>query len=589
MVLTKNINKMKKRFAFFIMTSLMCNSISAQRYFEANDIRYRVITDADESSTYGTVSVAKPEVGEYEDNIKIPNVVKESNDQYADAYKVISIDEKAFAGAKYLESVELPPTIETIGNAAFKKSSLKKIIIPAGNLTEIEESVFEETPLQSLEIPTTIIKIKKRAFAYCFDLEEITIGEGLTDLGQESFLCCYNLKRVSLPNSLRIIGDNCYQYCYRINKLILGSNLKSIGKCAFYRCMSLRHIELPDGLKEIGEDAFSHSGLIEIKIPESIREVKEGAFSCSMLRSVNLPQKLRTIEGAAFAGLYLNKSVNIPEGTNVAQDAFENTIFDFSTIQNEREKHLKNHQKDIVKEIISNNDIQISRGDGGDMDQDFLIIVKGLAYCPKIIPSNDNELGALCMCNDYCVAIGRGNDYSPQMKCEQLKDNLVIPDIIEIKDGLWKGKYIVSTMNILDYRDPSLKFRIKSVRFPVVLEYCQGEILVAANGTELSFKNSIKAKSREAEVGNSYKEEIKDVFRDINSFLDNPESLDKFKTSTSYTQEFLRLYNDARCWIYDKSMMPFYLNELNVDNSYIRNYVNELRKKLMNNITNLSR
>jgi len=580
---------MKKRFAFIVMTSFMCSSISAQRYFEANDIRYRVITDADEASTYGTVSVAKPEVGEYEDDIKIPNVVKESNDQYADAYKVISIDEKAFAGAKYLESVELPPTIETIGKEAFMKSSLKKIMIPVGNLTEIDESVFEETKLKSLEIPTTIKKIGNRAFANCFDLADVVVGEGLTDLGKESFMCCYSLESVSLPNSLRIINDDCFEYCYRVNKLTLGTNLKSIGNGAFYYCMSLRHVDLPEGLKEIGEGTFAKSGLVDIKIPESIREIKKNAFANSMLRSVSVPQRLRSIEKGAFYGLFLNNSINMPEGANVAQNAFDNTVFDAEALQNERKKYLKSHQKDIIKEIVTDKDIQISRGNGGEMGQEFLIIVKGIAYCPSIIPLNDNEIGTMCMCGDsYSVVIGRGGDsYGPQMKSEMLEGDVVIPDIIEIKDGLWKGKYVVSNMNVMDIRDPSYKFRIKSARFPVILEYSMGEILVGVNDTELSFKSNIKATSREAELGSRYKEDIENIFRDINSFLDNQESLNKFNTSTTYAQEFLRLYNDARCWMIGKNMMPFYLNELNADDSYTRNYVNELRKKLLANTKKL--
>lgn len=143
---------MKNRFAFFVLASFMCSTITAQRYFEANDIRYRVITDADEASTYGTVSVAKPEVGEYEDDIKIPNVVKESNDQYADAYKVIGIDEKAFSNMNNLKSVELPPTIESIGKDAFECSiGLKRVIIPVGNLTEISSGAFYRTGLVDIQ------------------------------------------------------------------------------------------------------------------------------------------------------------------------------------------------------------------------------------------------------------------------------------------------------------------------------------------------------------------------------------------------------------------------------------------------------
>lgn len=455
---------MKKRIVLMVLASLTCTGIYAQRYFEANDIRYKVITDADEASTYGTVSVAKPEAGEYMDDIKIPNVVKESDDQYADAYKVIGIDEDAFVGTEHLESVELPSSLETIGKGAFKNSSIKKIIIPVGNLSEIGESVFEETKLKSIQLPTTIKRIGDRAFAYCFDLVDVVLGEGLTDLGKESFKCCYNLKNVSLPNSLRLIGDDCFCFCYCINKLIMGPNIKRIGNYAFYVCMSLRHVDLPEGLKEIGKGAFAKSGLFDIKIPESIRIINESVFANSMLHSVLLSQSLRSIEDGAFLGLYLNEPVIIPKGTIVAQDAFEKTIYNASVVQSEKIKYLKSHQKELIKVSVNNEDIRITRGDAiANRLPKFLVIIKGIAYYFNIIPTNSNEYGAMGMCGiQFSTVEGRGESFLSYTHCE-LSGDIIIPDIIEIKDGMWKGKYIVTEVGeVMEGR------AVKSIRMPLL-------------------------------------------------------------------------------------------------------------------------
>ena len=54
---------MKKILFVFSLTLLLVNG-HAQRFFEVDDIRYRVILEADEAHTYGTVSVARPEFGE---------------------------------------------------------------------------------------------------------------------------------------------------------------------------------------------------------------------------------------------------------------------------------------------------------------------------------------------------------------------------------------------------------------------------------------------------------------------------------------------------------------------------------------------
>lgn len=448
-----------KKIAFIILVLFLCNSISAQRYFEANGIRYKVLTEADEASTFGTVSIAKPEVGEYEDDIVIPNVVKESEDQYADVYKVIGIEEQAFSESKYLHSVELPASIENIGKEAFKSSSLTKISIPTGNLTEIAESTFEDTKLISIKIPTTVKKINDRAFADCIFLAEVIIGEGVTDIGKEAFMNCYKIEKIVLPNSLRIIGDCCFIGCFRINSIVCGSNLKRIGRGTFYNCTSLRHIELPEGIKEIGPYAFGSSGLLDIEIPESLREIKEGVFANSMLRSVSLPQQLRIIGKYAFCGLYLNDSIKIPESVDVAQNAFENTSYDINKLQSEKKKFLNSHKKELIKVSLGNENIQIALG-----ERSFLLIInKNMVFSPITIPANDNEYGTMKMCGiDYRVVS------SEEIEIEKYGDligDIIIPDIVEIKDGSWKGKYIITAVG-------SMKncYNIKKLRLPITIE-----------------------------------------------------------------------------------------------------------------------
>ena len=457
---------MEKKIALFLLVSFMCSSISAQRYFEVSDIRFRVITEADEASTYGTVSVAKPEVGEYVGDIKIPNAVKESNDPYSDAYKVIGIDEKAFAESKYIESVELPASIEHVGREAFRRSSIKKIKIPVGNLTEIEEMVFEESKLESIEIPTTIKKINERAFAYCFDLAEVVIGEGIIDIGKEAFKNCYKIEKVSLPETIRFIRRGSFENCYRINNIVFGANLKSIGDDAFYNCLSLRHVELPEGIKEIGQRAFMQSGLLEIKVPESLMEIKKYVFANTMLRSVSLPQRLRLIEDGAFASLNLNKKVEIPTDAHIAQNAFYNTDFEFGKKQNDWKSFLRNHQKQLIKVAVKDDEVQIIR-DG----HDILLVVKGLAYCPSAIPLNSAEYGAMRMYgSSYSAVIGRGDEglgdaYGPKVRFEEIKGDVVIPDVIEIKDGLWKGEYLITEVGSMEQCRT-----IKKLRLPLTIE-----------------------------------------------------------------------------------------------------------------------
>ena len=256
---------------------------------------------------------------------------------------------------------------------------------------------------------------------------------------------CYKIEKVSLPKTIRLIGNNCFRHCYRINNIVLGGGLKSIGDYAFSNCMSLRHVELPEGIKQIGEGAFKESGLLEIKVPESLREIKNDVFANSMLRSVSLPQRLRLIEDRAFSGLNMNKKIEIPADANVSKDAFENTDFEFGKKQIDWKSFLRNHQKQIIKESVKDNEVQVIM-----CDYNVILVIKGIAYQPRVIPLNSEEYGTMRM---------YGSSY------EEIKGDVVIPDVIEIKDGLWKGEYFVTEVG-------SMKGcrTINKLRLPLTIE-----------------------------------------------------------------------------------------------------------------------
>ena len=457
---------MKKSVVIMFMALFVCNIINAQRYFETNDIRYRVITDADESSTYGTVSVAKPEVGGYEDDIVIPNVVKESNDQYADAYRVVGIDEEAFSDSKYLKSVSLPPSIEFIGDAAFQRSSLERITIPTGNLSKIGNWVFQETKIESIELPPMLKKLGANCFAYCYNLRSVKIGEGLEVIEEEAFKNCYSLETISFPKSLRILENDVFSGCFRLNKVDFFENLKSLGDYVFFNCKSLRNINLPEGIKVIGEGAFLNAGLEDITIPKSVREIGSSAFANTMVRKIIFcPGTRCRVESFAFSGLHLNGDVTLPHDALFAQNSFENTIFDEGKRLAKRQKFIESHNKSLMKIMVKEKDLKMVAGQ--IHGQTVLLIINGLPYEVTLLPIENNEYGILKVSGlSYSYVVGRGDEFwGPEMKKEEITGDVVIPDVIEILDGNFKGKYIVTAIG------PSKDCKeIGQLRLPLTLE-----------------------------------------------------------------------------------------------------------------------
>jgi len=389
------------------------------KYFEVNDIRYRVINEPDASSSVGTVSVAIPEFGEYEDDIVIPNVVKESKEEFSDAYKVIGIDAEAFGQTQHLKSVKLPASIEFIGEKAFWLSNLSSIEIPIGNLQTIPEQCFYNCiNLQKCDIPSTIKTIGRYAFHYCTSLRNLTLHEGTETIDNFAFSWCDNLNTVQLPNSLRIINDYAFEYCYRLEKVSLGSGLKRIGPWAFSKCVRLRSIEIPNGLREIGEGAFFYTGITYFSLPESIKEIPLGCFLRSFVREVIASSSIRRVGSSILSYCNIDK-ISLPETAEIDEQAFRDTTMNAHSIYLQYEAILKKRPSLLIKKVYSLEELDIS------MDNDHWsrveYTINGSTYTPIQLPSKQEQYGIL----------------------KVIKSNGEIPHIIEITGSDYPEKYFI--------------------------------------------------------------------------------------------------------------------------------------------------
>ena len=430
--------------------------LSAQAYFEVNGIRYRVIKEADEAHTYGTVSVAKPEFGEYEGNIIIPNVVKESEEQYADSYKVIEIDEKAFYGAEDLDSVILPVSLETIGDYAFCRSSLQSITIPTGKITKISEGAFTGTKIVSINIPSTVKRIEDAAFENCSELESVTFHDGLEYIDGEAFSGCIKLQSLSFPNTLKSIEDGAFFMCYRLNHVDVNENLKLIGGRAFAGCIRLRKLDLPVGLKEIYAEAFRYSGITEIIIPNTVSRIFRSCFGNSMLRNIQLPNKLKVLEMSAFDNCRLD-NVTLPATLSVDSSKLKNLLLGFHEKQIVREKKLKNNYSKLNRWTVKCSELDISvhptyrecYSDNG-YSGFFVFLINGIAFTPIQYPTSQEEYGVLAVVEGSVAT-----------------NSITIPDVIEVTEGHYVEKYIVCEIWCGAFYNQN----VKEVVLPSTLEY----------------------------------------------------------------------------------------------------------------------
>lgn len=190
-----------------------------------------------------------------------------------------SVPASTFDGRKSLVSINFPKTLNTIGNYAFRNTSIDEAIFPA-SLETIGGNGFSKT------------KIKNIKFAE---------GSKLKSLGGSVFSECDSLISVTFPLDAEIttIPSNTFSDCDNLSNINLPENITEISESAFRRTKNLSHIDLPGNLISIGRYAFNNSGLVSVVIPKYVNYVGYGAFShCENLQEVELSTSLHSIEAA---------------------------------------------------------------------------------------------------------------------------------------------------------------------------------------------------------------------------------------------------------------------------------------------------
>ena len=204
--------------------------------------------------------------------------------------------------------------ITYIGNEAFYgcRSSSLTIDLP-GSLNSIGNLAFYQFGAKSVTIPDGVKYMGTEAFKNS-RLESITLSDKLEDIPNNIFEDSYYLKKVVFPSELKTIGDSAFKNCFGLESVVLPEGLTCIGEYAFaccgaydlyhwdFECSSFKSVILPSTLKTIGKGAFKFCQSLEsITIPDSVMRIQESTFtSCYRLTSVTVSANINSIEDAAF-------------------------------------------------------------------------------------------------------------------------------------------------------------------------------------------------------------------------------------------------------------------------------------------------
>ncbi|BCP64767.1 hypothetical protein SUT503_18250 [Streptococcus parasuis] len=226
-----------------------------------------------------------------------------------------------FMGA-HIESLDLPATIEEIGNFAFSYSALEKITLP-GSIKEIGNAAFYRTNLENIDIPDSVIEIGALAFAESSRLKQAKLSASMKYVPASMFTAT-SLSSIEIPTGVERIDGEAFSNT-KLRQVNLPETLKEIGGYAF-STTPLTSISFPSSLEKIGDGAFWKTSLVKVTIPDSLKELGSGVFSeIAALKEAHVAKDF--VGGnATFSGSSILEKVTFEEGrTAIPREFLANT------------------------------------------------------------------------------------------------------------------------------------------------------------------------------------------------------------------------------------------------------------------------
>jgi hypothetical protein len=202
------------------------------------------------------------------------------------------------------------------------------VIIPSG-VTAIGNDGFSYSSIDSVTIPSSVLRIGDRAFERARYLSAVITPNSVTALGRDAFRDAEGLISATLGTGITAILPNTFRNARALTSITIPNSVTEIGSSAFAETLALTSITIPNSVTRIGDNAFTYPysgyGLTSITIPNSVTELGEGSFrGASMLTSVTLGNGISTIRANTFYGASSLTSITIPNSvTEIASNAFQ--------------------------------------------------------------------------------------------------------------------------------------------------------------------------------------------------------------------------------------------------------------------------
>ena len=249
--------------------------------------------------------------------------------------------------------VQIPPTVEYIGDNAFSFGNMEKVNLPSG-LKYIGSHAFYSNNLREIKIPNSVTYIGTTAFnnnnvtsedekwIYKRDSSKPNNIDYSTLIGYAGG----NKQNLVIPPKkngipLKQIGNSCFSYLSLYGNIKIPSTVTYIGANSF-ACNSIQNVDNGDGkwsgpyvYKRFSNGKIDYSTLLtytdsyteDVTLPNNIKHLSDYAFYYSYIRHVNLPEGLETIGNSCFTICRLEGEIVIPSTVrSIGYSAFPKEI-----------------------------------------------------------------------------------------------------------------------------------------------------------------------------------------------------------------------------------------------------------------------
>ena len=267
-----------------------------------------------------------------------------------------------FEGSDYLKEIELPSTLQIVGDYAFKGcTAIKQIDLPS-TLTIIGRWAFENcTALTAMNTPDNVERIGYQAFRNCEDMVEFRYPKKLNDIieqygdwdndyynGGHLFEGCKKLTTIVVPDGNRILPDTVFEGSDYLKTIYLPSTIQQVGKYAFKGCTVLEKLDLGYNVTIIGKEAFADCPVLTVW-------TEYGAYALQYAKNNNVsyyyltPDSVNPPSGTLYKGDsytlygYARSSINVTEISASILDSSGNVLQAITVSPNVTDYSLSGH------------------------------------------------------------------------------------------------------------------------------------------------------------------------------------------------------------------------------------------------------